>query len=214
MRVVVFSQVRLFGEALAGCLRDSHGIGEAESVYRLADFIKKVEELVPDIVLFDVANCDAIEDARRLKACCPSTHLLALALPEVSEQVIACADAGFIGYIPRDASIGELIKLMRTSLKNELICSPRITHALFQEMRRRQKGRSASEAHKPLTPREQQVIRLLSMGFSNKGIANKLHLSEATVKNHLHNVFVKLGVHKRTEAIALLRDEPWLAESA
>jgi len=214
MRTLVFSAVRLFGDALSICLGENDKISEATSEYRLANLILRIEKNPPDIVLFDVANQKSIDSARRLKAACPSVHLLALALPEITERVIACADAGFIGYIPRDASMEELLIAMQKAMHDELICSPRITHALFQEMRRRQGTTKSICTSIPLTRRERQVVRELTRGYSNKGIAAELQLSEATIKNHLHNVFVKLGVHKRTEAIALLRDEPWVAESA
>lgn len=214
MRVIVFSQVRLFGEALAGCLRERSGITSVESSYRVSGLRRRMQRGAPDVVLFDVGSADSLEDARLLARRCPETHILAMALPEVSEQVIACADAGFIGYIPRQASVDELLTSMQVAMRDELICSPQITHALFKEMRRRKRRAERAAPEKPLTPREVEVVRLLARGLSNKAIANELHLSVATIKNHLHNIFTKLGVHKRTQALALLRNEPWLAESA
>jgi DNA-binding NarL/FixJ family response regulator len=139
--------------------------------------------------------------------------MLALALPEVPKEVVACADAGFTAYLPRQASIDDLRGLMRMALRDEATCHPKVVVCLLNELRRR---RGANEVYQsePLTKRESDVLRLVGRGASNKEVARTLNLSVSTVKAHMHSILAKLRVPGRAQAIARLRNEPWLERSA
>lgn len=201
MRALVFSPVRLFGECVAAALQLCDEIERAVAAYAVADLRDRVEELPADVVLFDVTGERALGEARVLTSTCPDTPVLALAVPELAEHVLACADVGLVGYVPREASVAELVPLMRMAVRGESSCHPRILGDLFRELCRRQSNGHGALPNPPLTARETEVLRLVSRGHCNKEIARALNLSVATVKNHLHNAFAKLGVQRRGAAV-------------
>lgn len=214
MRIIVYSRVRLFSEVLAGWLK-SQGLTElVKPCCHLESLIKRVKSMQPDIVLFDICGERSLDEARVVTRTFPEIRLLALALPEVADEVIACADAGFIGYFPRDASLEELYPIIQQTMSDECACHPQIAASLLKELRRRQEPTYTIPPAEHLTQRESEILALLGHGMCNKEIARDLRISVATVKNHLHNVFSKLHVGGRLEAVAKLQEAPWLAKSA
>jgi len=214
VRIIVFSHVRLFSEALTGFIEADSDIAHVEACFVADALAQKIRTTLPDIVLFDITNRRAFDEARAIFETCPGTRIFALALPDVAERVIACADAGFVGYFPREAPLQELMPALRKAARNECEMSPQITACLMREIRRRRKNRVSDDDDKPLTKRECDVMALVACGHCNKDIARNLNLSVATVKNHMHNIFVKLQVKSRAEALVRYRDKPWMARSA
>lgn len=214
MRVVVYSHVRLFRESLADVIKDCQNVAEVHICECLDALVKDVLEFAPDVVLLDITVEAVLSEACLLNETCPQVHLLALATAETANDVIACADAGFIGYVPYDASLKELCAIMHHAQKGEFACHPKIANSLFREVRRRRSRHTETDPDEPLSHRESEVLALIACGKSNKEIARELVLSVATIKNHVHNTFTKLHVRCRTEACARLRNEPWLAGSA
>ena len=213
-RLVVFSPIRLFGEALVACMEIRKQISKVVYCHVLNRLSEEVVAFEPNVVLFDINGENAMQEAQTLNAAIPEISLLAIAISETPEQVIACADAGFSGYVPHRASIEELCKIVEMAKKGECICHPRIAGYLLRELGHRRQLNSYSAIRDPLTRRECEVLRLLGRGHSNKEIARELCLSVATVKNHVHSVLIKLNVGCRTEAVSRLREDPRLAHSA
>ncbi len=214
MRVIIFSQVRLYREILTAALSDSKDITEVHICDRLNTLTEQISEFTPDIVLLDIAGEDIMNEACKVNESYPDIQLLALAIAETPNNVIACAEAGFVGYIPYDASLDELCEIMQHAQHGECICHPKIANSLFREVRRRRSHHLETDPDEPLTHREREVLSLIVSGLSNKQIARKLVLSVATVKNHVHNTFTKLHVKCRTEACARVRNKPWLASTS
>ena len=212
MRVWVYSHIRLFGESLADCLVACEKIAEVRVCHRGENLPDDTLRFTPDVVLIDMTGEGATEKVRCVKEVCPELCMLGLAIPETTEHVIACADAGLDGYVPYQASLDELCVIVSHARKGEFACHPKIASSLFREVRRRRSRYGDTDA--PLTHRESEVLGLVAKGLCNKEIARELVLSVATVKNHLHNTFTKLHVRGRTEALARLRIEPWLAGTA
>ena len=215
MRVLVFSPVRLFGECVAAALQPCAEIERAVAACAVADLPAQCVDLPADIVLFDVTGERALGEARMLTSACPDTPVLALAVPELAEHVLACADVGLVGYVPREASVAELVTLMQMALRGECSCHPRVMGELFRELCRRQGNCAGALVNEALTGRENEILRLVGRGHCNKEIARELNLSVATVKNHLHNVFAKLGVQRRAQAVDRILGHgpartPWL----
>lgn len=90
-------------------------------------------------------------------------------------------------------------------------CDPKVSGALLRELRSRRRKTTEEQGNDPLTRRECDVLRLLGRGASNKEIARQLGVSDATIKNHVHEVLAKLRVHRRAQAAARLREQPWIA---
>lgn len=210
IRIVVYSPVKLFAEGVAKCLGDlvSEFAVAWSSLDLLSDLLFRERT---DVLLFDVTDASGLLAARRIIAAHPDVRVLALALPEVVDRVIACARIGFRSYVPRDASLEELCDVVVRALREEVVCDPVVTGGLLRELRRRAEQPIAEEADAPLTPRECEVFSYLRQGLSNKEIARRLGLSAATVKNHVHNILGKTRLRNRAETRNTLRAEAWPA---
>ena len=137
MRIIVFSHVRLFSEALTGFLESAQGITHVEACFVADELAAQITTSAPDIVLFDITSRRAFDEARAIFETCPGTRIYALALPDIAERVIACADAGFIGYFPREAPLAELLPALNKAIRNECDVNPQIASSLLREIRRR-----------------------------------------------------------------------------
>ena len=129
---------------------------------------------------------------------------------EIESEVLACAAAGIDGYVRMDAAVDELVTVVESVMRNELVCSPKVAASLYHSV-----ASQGADGGAPLTGRELQVVELMSRGLSNKEIAKRLEISLHTVKNHIHNLLTKLDVESRYKAAALVktRRETWAAES-
>lgn len=214
MRILLYARVRLFGESLGACLDQDDAIAAVAVEHEALDLGRKAGAFHADIILFDVTPRNELATVRALADECPEIPIVALAVPHIADEVIACADAGFVSYVPRDASFAELLLILRMALRGEAQCDPRITRSLLEEIRRRRDPDVFRDPHAKLTKREVETLRLVSRGLTNKEIAAKLNLSVATVKNHVHSVLRKLQLKRRTEARQLLSEKPWLLRSA
>jgi two-component system nitrate/nitrite response regulator NarL len=210
--VVVYSPVRLFADGVAACLDAQHDT-HAVACHDFQSIEAAVESGRADMVLVDVTDRRMLEQGRALIHAFPHLKVIALALPEAAEDVIACADAGFVSYVPRNACVEDMCEVLRRALRDEVFCEPKVSGGLLRELRRRQAmPATASEPGDELTRREREVLRLLGRRMSNKEIARQLCLSTATVKNHVHAILTKLNVHARSEALARLQADPMIGD--
>lgn len=212
LSVVVYSPVRLFADGVAASLDAQHGT-RAAACHDVASLRSELEGGRADIMLVDVTDRRALEQGRALIHAFPHVKAIALALPEAAEDVIACADAGFVSYVPRNACVEEMCEVLRRALRDEVFCDPKVSCGVLRELRRRQASFApATEPGDELTRREREVLRLLGRRMSNKEIARQLCLSTATVKNHVHAILSKLNVHARSEALARLQADPMIGD--
>jgi two-component system nitrate/nitrite response regulator NarL len=207
-RVMVFSKVHLFGEALASCLQSYDEIREVNVCYVIERLMEDVVSFNPDVVLLDIQGGSALKAAQVLNDACPDKCILALALSGTSDEVIACANAGLNGYLPHQASVADLRASIHMAVKGECVCVPKITGSLLREIGHRREQASDSVLEGSLTRRETEVLRLVCRGLSNKQIARELALSVSTVKNHLHSIFGKLQISCRMEALTRVESKP------
>jgi DNA-binding NarL/FixJ family response regulator len=138
--------------------------------------------------------------------------VLVIASAQSRGELIACIEAGAHGCILEETSIDDLKSAIETVLKGELYCTRKTTDLIFAQL-----AASAEEARvrrridpATLTHRELEVLGMVADGFSNKQIAQELHLSLYTVKNHVHNILDKLPANSRHEAAHLARQQQWL----
>jgi len=164
------------------------------------DGLSRVALLAPDVVLVDTTVVGMLGLVRTLTTASPPTRVVALALPERSSEVVACAEAGALGYVTEDASIADLVATVEGVVRGEMRCSPRITATLFRRIAVLAADTRPSTPMSSLTGRELEVLALLGEGLSNKQIAQRLCIEIATAKNHVHRILEKLGVGRRGEA--------------
>ena len=159
----------------------------------------------PHVVLVNVATAGGHETIRSILAQDRSTKVIAIGGRDFADDVIACAEAGAIGYLHQSEPLAELVRLIDAVDRGEAPSAVRIAVAL----RSRAVAQVVQAAPQPvpgrLTRRELQIMQLVDMGLSNKEIARRLSSNALTVKNHIHNVLEKLNVRRRGEAAALLR---------
>lgn len=158
--------------------------------------------LILDLNLPDISG---VEVTRRLKSMGLDVNILILTAVEDESSLFESLAAGARGYLLKDASLDELISAIRTVAADKAVLHPRSTLSLLNEFQRtRQSQRGPQEAYQDvvagLTPREQEVLRLLGQGLSNKEIGQQLIISEKTAKTHVANLLRRLGVKDRVAA--------------
>jgi DNA-binding NarL/FixJ family response regulator len=203
LRVAIVADVRLYREGLAELIRgdDIEVVAHVRSRDASTICLDRDAGRAPDVVLWDVAGQGGTEGLDAFVAGAGNVRVLVLAVDELEAEVVRLAEAGMAGYVTRDADVPALVEAIRNVAAGEFPCTPRVAGTLLRRvgtLARRERV-SASAA---LTPRELEVVRLAGRGLTNKEIAAELTVELSTVKNHLHNALEKLGVHRRTEAVA------------
>ncbi len=165
--------------------------GDGAEAERLA------ESLQPDVVLMDLRmpQVDGATATGRIRARWPHIHVLVLTTYDSDADILRAIEAGATGYILKDAGREELFQAVRASAAGFSYLSPLVASRLV--------GRVRSPAPGGLSEREGEVLAQVARGASNKDVAHRLHISEATVKSHLLHIFAKLEVSDRTEAVTL-----------
>lgn len=207
IHVLIASDIRLYREGLALHFGRSAGFSVVTVVEDRAAAIRSARELAPDVLLVDMAMADSLATIRDVRDQAPNVRVVALTVPEVERAVLACAEAGIAGYVPRDGSLEDLNVVVESSVRNESIASPRMVASLMRRLAALAADRNGA-ATESLTAREIDIVKLIDQGCSNKQIASRLSIELSTVKNHVHNVLEKLGVQRRSQAAARLRQTP------
>jgi len=178
---------------------DMQVVGEAswgEEALRLA------AELQPDVVLLDIAmpDMDGIEICRRLKRSRPQIAVLMLSALDNEEEVTAALTAGASGYVVKTIDHQRLVEGIRAIARGEMLLSPTVAAKVVQQLARaRQEKEREVDVLQALTPREGEVFHLVARGCTNAEIAERLVLSEKTVKTHLRNISNKLNLSGKGE---------------
>ncbi|GHF11057.1 response regulator transcription factor [Streptomyces griseoluteus] len=173
--------------------------GDGEEAVRL------VGELAPDVVLMDLRmpRCDGVEATRRIRSEYPGTQVVVLTTFADDESLFAALRAGARGYLTKDAGGEEIVRAVQSVLSGEAGLAPGIQLRLLEKLSQAEVRTTAAAPEPPdgLTARESEVLVLIGEGLSNQEIARKLHVSTATVKTHINNLFAKTGLKDRAQAV-------------
>lgn len=211
MRIYVYSTTRLFSECLATGLACHKTVEHSLGLSDLASVEVQLSERNPCVLLIDLSNDAAWDEARHLHGLCKTTLIVGLAVSDSPEELVRCAEVGCAGVIPRDSSIDGTLALLRQAKRGELRCSPAAAGSLMRAVSRVATPPQA-EIPDQLTQREGEICVLVCEGKTNKEIARALHCCEGTVKNHVHNILSKLNVPRRSAVPNVLRaaaQQPW-----
>ena len=193
---------------------DLRVVGEAadgEEAVRLA------KELKPHVVVMDVRmpKMSGVEATRRIKAEVPEVAVLVLTAHGDDEYVFALLQAGANGYLLKTAEMDELVKAIRTVAAGQAALDPTVVGKVVAQFT---SGRSLPDVladikdeYEGLTEREMEILRLVGKGLTNKDIGQQLYISDRTVQAHLSNIFSKLGVGSRTEAVMYAVRRGWIS---
>jgi DNA-binding NarL/FixJ family response regulator len=200
LKVIVVDDHELFRRGLIDLLEE-RGIQVVGEAPLAREAIRQASELGPAVVLMDLSmpGMSGIEAIQRLTAVAPQAHVLVLTMMTDDQHVMSALLAGASGYLLKDASIDQIVEGIRAAARGESSISPRIASRLIRRLREPEAiepGLSGSD----LTPRELEVLELLTRGLDNAEIAQALYLSQHTVKNHVSNVLIKLQVENRIQA--------------
>lgn len=167
-------------------------VGEAEDGQQA---VQLAAERQPDVILMDLLMpvMDGITAIRTIRRDVPAIEIVALTSVLEDEQVVAAVRAGAIGYVLKDAHGLELKEAIRAAADGRVHLAPEAAARLLREVR-------TPDRPDRLTERETDVLRLISIGLSNKEIARRLNIGEGTVKTHVSSVLNKLGLQSRTQA--------------
>jgi DNA-binding NarL/FixJ family response regulator len=175
-----------------------------------AEAVRISQQLRPDVVLMDVRmpGTDGIEATRQLTGRADSPRVIILTTFDLDEYVYDALRAGASGFLLKDVTAERLFDAVRVVAAGEALLAPAITRRLISEFARlRPKATGQLDVPaaglRELTPRETEVLRLLAEGLSNPEIANRLVVTEETVKTHVSRVLHKLGLRDRTQAVVL-----------
>ena len=161
----------------------------------------------PAVVLMDIRmpGMSGIEATRQILEARPETRILILTMSEDDDSLFAAMRAGARGYLPKDADSEDLVRAIRAVAVGEVIFGESIATRL-QAFFRADRARPAANPFPELTDREDEVLELIARGQSNAEIARRLEISDKTVRNHVANVFNKLRVADRSQAIVRARE--------
>ena len=196
IRILVADDHPIIRSGLIGIINiheDFEVIGEVSSGKEVIEFVKNNE---PDILLLDIEmpELDGVEVIKILSGLNSQVKIIVFTAFNSDERIVTAIKAGAKGYIMKGASSEEIIGALRTVYAGETALQPSILSKLFNQIK---------QDFKELTPRELDVLQQLSKGLTNKSIANKLFISERTVKFHISSIFKKLDVATRTEAVSI-----------
>ncbi|MBA7489758.1 Oxygen regulatory protein NreC [subsurface metagenome] len=183
--------------SLLGLHDDIEIVGEASEG---KEAIEKVQELMPDLVVMDIAmpGMDGLEATRRLRKKSPKVKVLVLTQYDNREYVLSCIKAGAAGYVPKRALGSELISAIRAVHKGDSFLYPSAAAALIEDYLQQAEE---EEPYNRLTAREREILKLIADGHTSREIADMLFLSLKTVLGHRARIMEKLDLHNRTELI-------------
>ena len=212
IRVAIADDHPLLREAMRNVLEqheDMEVLGEASNG---EEAVTLSSELKPDVVVMDIVmpKLSGIEATRQIRKVSPATAVLVLTAYDDDRYVIGLLEAGAASYLLKSARGEALVKAIRAVHAGESVLHPTIIAKILKYGMRIGAEGGKPKAEEQLSDREMEILKLAARGMSNKDIAKTLFLSIRTVKAHLSNIFNKMGVASRTEAIVKGVREGWL----
>jgi DNA-binding NarL/FixJ family response regulator len=205
IRILLADDHEAFRMGLAALLGTVQGVDVVGEATTGEEAVVLALRLQPDIVVMDLnmPDVDGIEATRRIVATSPHIAVLVLSMYEDDDQVFGALKAGARGYLLKGADRGELVRAIRSVSSGEAIFGPGIARRLMSFFA----ARPAVEAavFPELTEREREILDMVARGLSNTEITQRLVLSPKTVRNHVSNIFSKLQVADRAQAIVRAR---------
>jgi DNA-binding NarL/FixJ family response regulator len=200
-RVLLVDDHDLFRRGLRTLLEEQ-GVQVVAEATDGSEAIARVREHSPDVVLMDINMpvMTGVEATREIARLAPLTRVVVLTISDGDGDVIDAVLAGASGYLLKDASIDELLRGIEAAVAGDSLMSPQVAAKVLQRVRAAGPTHSERAARAELSERELDVLRLIANGKDNAEIAGELHISPKTVKNHISNILMKLGIDNRIQA--------------
>jgi DNA-binding NarL/FixJ family response regulator len=199
-RVLIADDQTLFRSGLARLLDSDDRVSVVGEAVDGLDAIKLAATLKPDVVLMDIKmpNLDGIEATRRIISDNPKVKVLMLTTFEADNHVIQSLKAGASGYVLKDSQAGAIVSSVLAVVAGERVMASAVANRVLEMLTG---ATTPKEFYDGLTAREVEVLKMLATGMANKQIAYKLKISEKTVRNHVSNMYEKLDIYDRAQAV-------------
>jgi DNA-binding NarL/FixJ family response regulator len=201
IRVVIIEDIREVREGLAALINGTRGYSCVGSYYRMEDALSAIGDRPPDVILTDLGlpGMSGIEGIEILHQRHPQTPILALTVYDSDDHVFDALCAGASGYLLKNTAPARLLDCVKEAAMGGAPMSPEVARRVIRVFR---EFRPPETASYHLTPQEIQLLKLLIEGHYKKTAADKMGISTNTVSFHLKNIYAKLQVHSKTEAVA------------
>jgi len=200
IRLLLADDHRMLREGLRRSMIDQgfDVVGEARDG---DEAIRLAEELRPEVILMDVTmpEVDGVEATRQIRASFPEIKIVMLTMHADQEVLTSAIRAGASGYLVKDCSTEEIASAVRMAFSGETALSPQLAASMLDEVRRLDAPNRDED--RIVTRREEEVLQLIADGCSTPEVAEKLYISQKTVKNHLASIYQKLDARDRTQAV-------------
>jgi DNA-binding NarL/FixJ family response regulator len=202
IRVALVDDHDLLRRGIKTMLETEGGIEVVAEASDGVEAVKAVEDSLPDVVIIDVImpRKDGIEATKEIKDQFPNIGVLVLSGHDEQQFVFDALKAGASGYLLKNAELDEVVATVRAVARGEAKLDPSLATQVLSEFQAYQRA-EVSDVYQPLTPREREILKLMSEGLPNKTIASRLKISERTVTTHVANIYSKLHVNNRVSAI-------------
>jgi two-component system nitrate/nitrite response regulator NarL len=197
---LVATEARACGEALAGALERGGGIHVLATVATGDEVVSAFRASSPQVVVLQLPLAEGLLVSRAIRTADRDAKIVVFGVPNDEREIVAWAEAGVLGCLGRQSSMHELAEAIESVACGQASCSASVTTTLFRRVAALAEAHQPNGGGPPLTSREIEVLHLVAQGLSNKQIARMLSLQLPTVKNHVHRILQKLGIHSRAEA--------------
>ncbi len=203
LKIVVVDDHSLFRAGVVQSLHLDDGIRVVAEGSTGTDAVRLVEDHSPDLILLDISmpGC-GIEAAAEIARLPRQTKIMMLTVSESEDQIVRALEAGAVGYVLKGIDAGHLIDVVKGVAAGVPFVTPKLTHRLVSTL----KSKAKISPFVSLTKTEERTVRLVALGWSNRGIAREFGVIENTVKSHMTSIMKKLNVKNRVEAALLARD--------
>ena len=200
VRVLIADDQTLFRVGLARLLEEDERVKIVGQAGDGAEAVKLAGSLKPDVVLMDLKmpNLDGIEATRQIASAHPAVKVLLLTTFEADNHVIQALKAGASGYILKDSRPDSIVSSLLAVMAGERVMASAVANRVLEMLTG---TTTPKEFYDGLTGREIEILKLLAGGMANKQIAYKLKISEKTVRNHVSNMYEKLNIYDRSQAV-------------
>ena len=187
-------------------------VGDGENILNI------MRKFKPEIILLylGLRSRSSLHSVKLVKKKYPSSKIIMMDLIPTQNDVLEFVQAGVSGFLLKDATVNDFLKTVRSVAFGSQILPPNLTGSLFSQIVEHAVNRSSTSAimnSVRMTKREKQVIELISEGYTNKEIAQKLHLSTYTVKSHVHNILEKMALNTRVQIAIYARSGEYLSKN-
>jgi DNA-binding NarL/FixJ family response regulator len=196
---------------IAAVIEQTPGLELVGQASTAEEALQRIPATKPDVALLDVQLGDGpsgIEVCREVRSCCPEVHCLMFTAYGDDESLFAAIMAGASGYLLKGVSAASLVKAVQAVAAGRSLLDPSVTAQVLNRVR----GSAGRPGRPALTDREQEILKLIAKGATNREIGQNLYLAEKTVRNYVSGLLSKLGVQRRSEAAAYAARQDQTAE--